>query len=70
LSFTVIAVALIVDLLVNETATESLSLLAVVALVLLLVTGGWLLAHHYLRGRRARRRAVLPTAARAAVEPD
>ncbi|HET8595054.1 MAG TPA: hypothetical protein VFM07_07380 [Intrasporangium sp.] len=71
LCFGAIAIALVVDALVNETTSAQLSLAALVALVLLLVTGGWLLVHHYTATRRAsRRRAVLAGARQVAADPE
>ncbi len=71
LFFTVIAVGLIVDTLINETASDALSLAALVSLVLLLLTGGWLVVHHYTRASRAqRRRSAFVGAPHAAAEPE
>ncbi len=71
LFFTVIAVELVVDTAINGTASDSLSLAALVSLVLLLLTGIWLIVHHYTSTSRAkRRRAARAAAPRVAVELD
>ncbi len=56
LVFIAIAAALIVDVLLHETASEALSFAALAGLVLLLLSGGWLALHHYRTAGRARRR--------------
>lgn len=58
LVFIAIATALIVDVLMHETASDALSFAALVGLVLLLLSGGWLALHHYRTAGRARRRGA------------